>query len=104
MISHLPNVDTKTVTKEGVIKELHNLRELRRMTTGVLKERDLKLIAIIAGRRATCLEIVGPRKIRRKQCGILQHGDGGEMGCRGTICHRRRRASTHGDDGRPYKL
>ena len=51
-ISHLPNVDTKTVTKEGVIKELHNLRELRRMTTGVLKERDLKLIAIIEGRRA----------------------------------------------------
>ena len=38
------------------------MRELRRMTTNVLKERDLKVIATIAGRRATCLEIVGPRK------------------------------------------
>ena len=51
--SRLPNVDTKMVTKEEVIKELHNLRKLRRMTTRVVKIRDLKVSATIAGRRAT---------------------------------------------------
>ena len=35
-------------------------------------------------------------KICRKQCDILQHGDGGGMACKGT--------STHGDNGRPYRL
>ena len=41
------------MTKEEVINELHNLRELRTMTTRVLKEKDLKVFATIAGRRFT---------------------------------------------------
>ena len=61
IIGRLPNVDTM-VTKEEVTKELHNLRELRRTTTRVSKERDLEVFAIIVGKRVTCLEIVGPGK------------------------------------------
>ena len=61
-ISHLPNVDTLMVTKEEVTKELHNLEELRRTTTRVLKEIDLKVFATMVGRGATCLGIVGQGK------------------------------------------
>ena len=44
------------VTKEEAIKELHNQGELRRTTTRVLKRRDLKVSATIAGRRAHMFE------------------------------------------------
>ena len=46
IIGRLPNVDTM-VTKEEATKELHNLRELKRTTTRVSKERDLEVFAII---------------------------------------------------------
>ena len=65
IIGLLPNVDTM-VTKEEATKELHNLRELRRTTTRVSKKRDFEVFAIIAGKRATCLEIVGLGKSRLK--------------------------------------
>ena len=52
IISCLPNEDTKMVTKEETIKELHNLRELSKTTTRVLKGRDLMVFATIAGKRA----------------------------------------------------
>ena len=50
-ISCLPIVDTKMGTKEEVTKELHNLGELRRTTTKVLKGGNIKVFATIAGRR-----------------------------------------------------
>ena len=43
-------------------------------------------------------------KVRREQCGNLQKGDEWLMGCRGTMCHRRRRASAQCDDGRTYRF
>ena len=58
IISRLPNVDTKMVTKEEVTKEQHNLGELKRTTTRVFKERDLKVFAIIVGRKVNVATIV----------------------------------------------
>ena len=48
--------------KPRATKELHNQGELRSMTTRAPKGRYLKAFATIAGRRTTCLGIVGPRK------------------------------------------
>ena len=61
-ISRLPNMDTKMVRKEETTKEMHSQGELIRMKIRALKGRDLKVFATIAGRMATCLEIVGPIK------------------------------------------
>ena len=61
-ISRLPNVDTKMVTQEETTKELHNERMPRRTTIITLKGKDLKVFATIAGEKATCPGIVGPRK------------------------------------------
>ena len=55
--------DTKIVTKKEDTKELHNLGELIRTTTRVLKERGLKIFATIVGRSVACSRIVDPRKI-----------------------------------------
>ena len=61
IIGRLPNADAM-VTKEEVTKELYNQGELRRTITITLKGKDLRAFATIAGRRATCPKIVGPRK------------------------------------------
>ena len=73
-ISHLPNVDTKMVTKEKTIKKLHNLGDFRRMTitlkgrqseifaTLTLKWRELEVFATLAGKKTTCPGIVGLKR------------------------------------------
>ena len=52
----------KNFDKRKVTNELHNLGELRRMTTRIRNRRDLKVFATIVERRATCPRIIGPRK------------------------------------------
>ena len=70
-ISRLPNVDTKMVTKKKFTKELHNLGYLRRMTTRVLKGRDLKLFATTEKRRVTCPGLLIQGNVCGKQCGNI---------------------------------